>query len=79
MKVIKPPSNVKVSRETCNICGAVLELNFWDYKEKTSEEQDPFGSWHTVKRNWYHCPCCHSTNVVKTVVDGKRKIKENDC
>lgn len=72
MKVIKPPTNVNTTEEICKICGAVLELNPWDYKEKTREYEDCFdGSWHSVKRKWYVCPCCHGVNVVKTIIDGE--------
>lgn len=72
MKVIKPPTDVNVTEETCKVCGAILELNPWDYKEKSSEQEDPFdSSWHTIKRKWYNCMCCNSINVVKTVIDGE--------
>ncbi len=75
MKVIKPPTNVNTTEETCKVCGAVLELNPWDYKEKTREQEDCFdSSWHTIKRKWYVCPCCHAINVVKTIIDGKESV-----
>lgn len=71
MKVIKPPTKVVTKEETCKSCGAVLELNSWDYKKKTYEDKDPFEDyWHTITRKWYICPCCHAVNVVETIVDG---------
>ena len=71
MKVIKKPT-VITTEETCKNCGAVLELNPWDYKEETRAYGDVFDYYYcTVKRKWYVCPCCHAVNVVKTLVDGK--------
>ena len=71
MKVIKPPTNVITKEETCKSCGAVLELNPWDYKQKTYEDEDPFEDfWLTITRKWYICPCCHAVKVVETIVDG---------
>lgn len=76
MKVIKPPTKVITKEETCKSCGAVLELNPWDYKKKTIESQDLFtDEWHWEKRKWYVCPCCHSVNLVQTLFDG-RELKD---
>lgn len=72
MKVIKPPTKVITTKETCKNCGAVLELNPWDYKEKTHTHGNIFDYYYcTVTRKWYVCPCCHAVNVVKTLIDGK--------
>lgn len=71
MKVIKPPT-VITTEETCKNCGAVLELNPWDYKEKTHVHGDICDYYYCIiTRKWYVCPCCHAVNVVKTLVDGK--------
>lgn len=72
MKVIKEPTKVITTEETCKDCGAVLELNPWDYKKETREYNGPFEDyWCTITRKWYICPCCHAVNVVKTLIDGK--------
>ncbi len=76
MKVIKPPTAI-TTEETCKNCGAVLELNPWDYKEKTRTHGDIFGDWnllYAIERKWYVCPCCHTVNVVKTLIDGKESV-----
>ena len=71
MKVIKPPTKVITKEETCKSCGAVLELNPWDYKKETREYGDPFEYYsHIITREWYVCPCCHAVNVVKTIING---------
>lgn len=75
MKVIKGPTNIITTKETCKGCGAVLELSPWDYKKETREHEDPFEDyWHTITRKWYVCPCCHKVNVVETIVDGVEKL-----
>ncbi len=75
MKVIKLPTNVVTTEETCKSCGAILELNPWDYKKETREHKGPFEDyWYTITRKWYVCPCCHAVNVVKTLIDGKESV-----
>ena len=69
MKVIKQPT-VITTEETCKNCGAVLELNPWDYKEETCVHEDTWSYYYTITRKWYICPCCHAVNDVKTVIDG---------
>lgn len=72
MKIIKRPTKAITTEETCRSCGAVLELNPWDYKEKTRTCGDIFDYYfYTVQKKWYVCPCCHAVNVVKTLVDGE--------
>lgn len=71
MKIIKRPT-VIATEETCKNCGAVLELNPWDYKEETRVYGGTCDYYCcTVTRKWYICPCCHAVNVVKTLIDGK--------
>lgn len=72
MKVIKSPSTINVTEETCKVCGAILELNPWDYKKKKHITEDIFTSdFHCEKRTWFICPCCNSVNVTQVLFDGE--------
>ena len=52
MKIIKRPTKAITTEETCRSCGAVLELNPWDYKEKTRTCGDIFDYYfYTVQKN----------------------------
>lgn len=73
MRIIK--NNAPVKQEICWNCNSILELNLTDYdtSDEHFENVSTFdGSFHSVLKTYFICPCCRKKNYIVVTIDGEK-------